>query len=83
VREFKISSKYASIPKSEKRLNYTQGGDVHFEEQVDGRWRSSQLLPDQELSISIEKQGYTTEPQTVKLKEGEIRDIEFVLKKAE
>ncbi|WP_417387886.1 carboxypeptidase regulatory-like domain-containing protein [Gimesia sp.] len=83
IREFKISSKYTSLPKPEKRLLYANGGDVDFEAQEDGRWRSSQLLPDRELSISIEKQGFTTEPQTVKLKEGEVRNIEFVLKKTE
>ena len=58
-------------------------GDIGFESQPDGRWRSSQMLPDEEVTITLEKEGYTSAPQAVALKEGEERELVFILKKAE
>ena len=67
-------------------------GDVGFEKQTDGRWRSSQLLPDEEISIEIRtpvkrdrlgneerEPGSLAEAQTVTLKEGETRNLKFVV----
>jgi hypothetical protein len=56
-------------------------GDIGFEKQPDGRWRSSQMLPDEELTVSLALEGYTSEPQVVSLKEGETRELVFVLRK--
>jgi hypothetical protein len=58
---------------------YTTGGHVSFEHQGDGRWRSSQLLPDEPLKVSVEKEGYTCEPQELSLSEGATAEIEMVL----
>lgn len=55
-------------------------GDVGFEKQPDGRWRSSQLFPDLKLTVIAEKSGFTTTPQTVTLKEGTTREVVFVMK---
>jgi hypothetical protein len=57
------------------------GGDVYFEPQRDGRWRSSHVLPDQAMTVTAEKEGYTTMPQELSLPEGEERELVFVLRK--
>jgi hypothetical protein len=55
-------------------------GDVGFSEQQDGRWRSSQMLPDEATTITLKKPGYEAKPQKVTLKEGATRELVFVLK---
>ncbi|MFV1967671.1 MAG: carboxypeptidase regulatory-like domain-containing protein [Pirellulaceae bacterium] len=85
LRDFKPDSKYKTRPNAERRGTFISGalGDIGFESQPDGRWRSSSMLPDEEVTITLEKEGYTSEPQTVALKEREERELVFVLKKAE
>jgi hypothetical protein len=60
---------------------YTAGGNVSFEKQPDHRRRSSQLLPDEEFKISIDMEGFETEPRTMSIPEGETRELVFVMKK--
>jgi beta-lactamase regulating signal transducer with metallopeptidase domain/5-hydroxyisourate hydrolase-like protein (transthyretin family) len=60
---------------------YTTGSHVSFEEQRDGRWRTEQLLPDEPITVEIKKNGYSTTPQELSLKEGDEREIVFVMKK--
>jgi protocatechuate 3,4-dioxygenase beta subunit len=55
--------------------------DVSFEEQEDGRFRSSQLLPDQEVTFTGHADGYKENSQKVKLTEGTTKEIEIVLEK--
>jgi beta-lactamase regulating signal transducer with metallopeptidase domain len=55
--------------------------DVTFEEQEDGRFRSSQLLPDEEVTVTAHAEGYAEASQKVKLAEGTSKDIEIVLEK--
>lgn len=59
---------------------YTTGGNVGFEHQGDGRWRSSQLLPDEPMEATVTKDGYTCKPQELSLGEGTTAEIEIVLK---
>lgn len=65
----------------EEMTNFTVGGHVSFEHQQDGRWRSSQLLPDEPITVTVKKEGYETAPQELSLPEGESRELEIVLKK--
>ena len=51
--------------------NGRPAGYVSFERQDDGRWRSSQLLPDEKFTVTVEAEGY--EPRSEKLKLPEIR----------
>jgi hypothetical protein len=53
--------------------------DVTFEEQEDGRFRSSQLLPDEEVTVTAHGEGYQSKSQKVKLEEGTTKEIEIVL----
>jgi beta-lactamase regulating signal transducer with metallopeptidase domain/uncharacterized GH25 family protein len=87
IDDFRVTSSYVEQPEHMKgitdRTIYTNGGDVNFEKQADGRWRSSQLLPDTEISIDATKEGFEAEPQLAKLKEKETRELTFVLSPAE
>jgi len=55
--------------------------DVSFEEQEDGRFRSSQLLPDEEVTVAAHAEGYQDATAKVKLAEGATKDVEIVLEK--
>lgn len=55
--------------------------DVTFEEQEDGRFRSSQLLPDLEVTITGHGEGYQSKNRKVTLAEGTTKEIEIVLEK--
>ena len=57
-------------------------GDVNFEKQQDGRWRSTQLLPDEDLTLTVEAPGFQSWSQTVTLAEGATREIKATLQKA-
>jgi hypothetical protein len=83
LRDFVPNSKYKTRPAEANRGRFISGaqGDIGFEDQPDGRWRSSQMLPDEETTITLVKEGYTAEPQVVSLNEGDTRELVFVLKK--
>lgn len=57
------------------------GGFVSLEEHGDGRWRTSQLLPDEEFTLTVEAGGYEPKSEKLSLPEGETREIEVTLKK--
>jgi hypothetical protein len=65
----------------EEMDQYTTGGHVHCEHQGNGRWRSSQLLPDEPFQVTVKKDGYECEPQDLSLAEGGEQEVEVVLKK--
>ena len=56
-------------------------GYVNFEHQVDGRWRSEQLLPDEKFTLTVEAEGYEPKSETLKLPEGAVKELEVRLKK--
>jgi hypothetical protein len=53
--------------------------EVDFEKQEDGRWRSSQLLPDDKLTVTVTKAGRSAESQTISLPEGKTQELVFKL----
>jgi hypothetical protein len=57
--------------------------DVSFEEQEDGRYRSSQLFPDEEVTVTGHADGYASKSEKIKLEEGASKEIEIVLEKKE
>jgi beta-lactamase regulating signal transducer with metallopeptidase domain len=61
--------------------NDRPSGHVSLEEHGDGRWRTSQLLPDEEFTLTVEADGYETNSQKLSLPEGETREIAVALKK--
>ena len=58
-----------------------RNSDVSFEKQEDGRFRSSQLFPDQEVAVTGHADGYESRAQTVKLAEGTTKEIVIELNK--
>lgn len=83
LKDYVPESTYKTRPAEERMGRFISGaqGDIGFEKQPDGRWRSNQMLPDEELTVSLKMEGYTGEPQTVSLKEGKTHEIVFVMKK--
>jgi beta-lactamase regulating signal transducer with metallopeptidase domain/protocatechuate 3,4-dioxygenase beta subunit len=56
-------------------------GDVFMEKQEDGRWRSSQLLPDEEITVTISAEGYKPYTEKLKVSEGVTKEIKAELEK--
>jgi hypothetical protein len=82
VRDFKPVLKYTQPPpENGQSLVFTTGRDVNFEEQPDGRFRSSQLVPDEPFTVTIDRPGYTTTPsEGLSLAEGAQREVVFTVK---
>jgi hypothetical protein len=53
--------------------------DVSFERQEDGRFRSEQMFPDEEVTVTGHADGYASKSEKVKLEEGTTKEIEIVL----
>lgn len=58
-----------------------RGSDLSFEEQEDGRFRSSQMFPDEEVSVRAHAEGYTSTSVKATLAEGTTKEVEVVLVK--
>ena len=59
--------------------NGRNAGHVSLEGNGDGRWRSSQLLPDEEFTLTVEAKGYESYSQKLNLSEGETREVVIAL----
>ena len=57
------------------------GGDVDFEKQQDGRWRSQSLLPDENVILTVEAAGFQPWSQSMSLSEGATQEVEAKLQK--
>ena len=64
----------------ERFINGVQG-DVYMEKQEDGRWRTEQMLPDEEVTVTVSAKGYKPHTETLKLAEGTTKDLTPVLEK--
>jgi beta-lactamase regulating signal transducer with metallopeptidase domain/protocatechuate 3,4-dioxygenase beta subunit len=86
IKTFEAKVLYAKgkSPKDPKSffVNGVQG-DVYLEKQEDGRWRSSQLLPDEELTVAASADGYRPGSVKVKLAEGKVKELTLELEKGE
>ena len=76
-------SKYTGAgPDREKNVHLTGGGkkkDAIQDEQYDGRYRTSQMLPDKEVNVTVSAEGYTEASRTLTLPEGKTEEVTFVL----
>lgn len=64
---------------------FSAGGrrsDVSFEGRGKGVYQSSQLFPDEEVTVIAYAEGYASKPVTLKLAEGETKDVELKLEPA-
>ena len=82
IRDFELQSRYETKMQDEMdgAFSMSRSGHVGFEKQPDGRHRSRQMLPDEETSVTVSKEGYASATEKVTLKEGEEREIRLVLK---
>jgi beta-lactamase regulating signal transducer with metallopeptidase domain len=60
---------------------YVEGYDVSYERQPDGRLRSSQLLPDEEFTVTVQAEGRQSKSETLQLPEGAVKELEVKLPK--
>jgi hypothetical protein len=81
-----LSAKVAGAYKNDYELMHPVDGaptHIFFEKQTDGRFRTSQMLPDTETTFSAEAEGYVAASETVSLPEEAEKEITLVLKKKE
>ncbi|MGD9633008.1 MAG: M56 family metallopeptidase [Pirellulales bacterium] len=57
-------------------------GEVAFERQADGRWRSELLLPDEAFFVTVAADGYEPVTESLLLEEGVTKEIDVTLRKA-
>ena len=80
--ELKYAPNRAPLGDSEYLRHGRRAGHVSLSEQRDGRWRTSQLLPDEELTLTVKADGYEPTSKKLSLSEGETREIEVTLRVA-
>ena len=49
------------------------------DEQYDGRYRTSQLLPDREVNVTVSADGFASASRKLSLPEGKTEEVTFVL----
>jgi beta-lactamase regulating signal transducer with metallopeptidase domain len=84
VAEFKPAIFYRSgVKPRQEGSRWISGvdGEVNFEKQEDGRWRSEQLLPDEEFILTVFADGYQPASEALTLTEGSLKDVSIVLHK--
>ena len=77
----KLKYKPGREPTGEYIENGKLAGDVSFAHQDDGRWRSEQLLPDEEFTVTVSAAGYEPKVEKLKLPEGAVKELVVRLKK--
>lgn len=76
---------WAAYPWGDQRyiLDGGRNSDLSFEKQQDGRYRTSQMLPDEDVTFHIEADGYVSHEEVVNLKEGAEKTVRVTLKKSD
>jgi len=82
IKDFKVTATY---PWGEQQyvLEGELRSDISFEHQNDGRYRTSQLLPDEEVSFHVTAPGFEAATEKLKLAEGLEKELVVTLKKKE
>lgn len=81
LKDFRLTAAY-SWGEQRYILAGEERSDMSFEHQNDGRYRTSQMLPDEDVKFTAKADGYEPASETVKLAEGETKDLVITLKKA-
>jgi protocatechuate 3,4-dioxygenase beta subunit len=83
LKTFQAKVEYEPGRGPEKRGTFVNGvqGDVYLEKQEDGRWRTSQLQPDEELSVTVSAEGYRPRTEKIKVAEGVTKELKVELEK--
>jgi len=80
ISEFKIAGVYET---DDELIHPVSGLPTHifFEKQADGRYRTSQMLPDTKMTFTVKADGYEDASETLSLPERAEREITLVMKK--
>jgi hypothetical protein len=82
VKGFKAAVDYTE-PDPQRDGKYILKGGVHsdvlLEEQGDGRYRTSQLVPDREVAVTVTADGFAPASRKVTLPEGKVEEVTLVL----
>ncbi|WP_435021794.1 carboxypeptidase regulatory-like domain-containing protein [Tundrisphaera sp. TA3] len=83
IQGFRATAKYTDPGTDpDQRLHLTGGGkkkDALQDEQYDGRYRTSSLLPDREVEIGVSADGFAPASRKFTLPEGKTEEVTFVL----
>ena len=82
VKDFNATVEYvAPGPDSDKNVRVVGGGKKAAiqDEQYDGRYRTSSMLPDHEVNVTVSADGFATASRKLSLPEGKTEDVTFVL----
>jgi beta-lactamase regulating signal transducer with metallopeptidase domain len=82
VKGFNPSVDYVEIDSDRDGKYIMKGGvnsDVSLEEQRDGRYRTSQLVPDREVMVTVKADGYGSASRKLTLNEGKTEEVTLVL----
>ncbi len=82
VKGFKATVEYTEPgPGSDKNVHVVGGEpkEAIQDEQYDGRYRTSQLLPDREVNVTVSADGFATASRKLSLPEGKTEEVTFVL----
>jgi beta-lactamase regulating signal transducer with metallopeptidase domain len=84
IKDFKVKVTYLSDARKREpgvRFKNDVQGDVYQEKQEDGRWRTEQMLPDEEVTVTVSAEGYKPHTEKLKLSEGTTKELAPVLEK--
>jgi hypothetical protein len=84
VKGVRVTVDYIGPRKNRDGKYILKGGahsDVSLEEMGEGRFRTSQLAPDREVTVTAGAEGFASKSETLKLPEGATREVELVLDK--
>jgi len=82
VKGFQVTATY-SWGKQQYVLQGEQRSDLSFEHQDDGRYRTTQMLPDEDVKFTIKAPGYEAVTKTIRLEEGATKDLVVTLNKSD
>jgi hypothetical protein len=80
IKEFKVGAAYG-WGKQDYILEGEVRSDLSFEHQNDGRYRTSQMLPDEKVKFTVTAKGYESTAEEVSLSEGESKELVLTMKK--
>ena len=81
ITEFKIAGVYEGDDELMHPVATGLPTHIFFEKQTDGRYRTSQMLPNKKTTFTIKADGYQDASETISLPEGEEKEITLVMKK--
>jgi len=82
IKDFQVVGHYAWMRKLTNYVATTTGSHVSIERQENGSQRTEQLLPDEEVTFTVTAKGYESASKTLKLPEGETKELILTLKEA-